>query len=339
MSLDGKLVPLLHLLLNLNEKGISSCSVILPPCCFAFSSSLSALSSAFTEKLYADNRYRTGANVKKEFESIKQVTLVMDELGTDNPLSCEDITKAISDGRKIASGVYLARDIVNSPHNVLNSLSLADTAQRIASKSNGFIECNILEKDDCERLGMGSYLGVARGSETKPKFIHLIYKPKGGRATKKVGIVGKGLLFDTGGYNIKTASMHLMKFDCGGAAGVLGAARAIAALAPDGVEAHIIVAACENMISDRAVLPGDILIAANGKTIEVENTDAEGRLTMADALIYADKEVGCDKIIELSTLTGACKVALGNMIAGVWAKDDSLIDELLLTSKITGERL
>jgi len=325
-----------------SEKGIASCSVVLPRERFATSSSLSALSSAFTEKLYVDNRYRTGSNVKKETESIERVTLVIDDdAGTKNVRTCtsEDMYEAISEGRKIASGVYLARDIVNSPHNVLNSLSLADTAQRIASESSGLIECNILEKEDCERLGMGSYLGVARGSETKPKFIHLTYRPRSGNVRTKVGIIGKGLLFDTGGYNIKTSSMHLMKFDCGGAAAVLGAARAIAALAPDGVEANIIVAACENMINDRAVLPGDILTASNGKTIEVENTDAEGRLTMADVLVYADKEIGCKKIIELSTLTGACMVALGNKIAGVWAKDESLVDELLRTSSVTAEKL
>merc|ERR1712151_386302 len=121
----------------------------------------------------------------------------------------------------------------------------------------------------------GAYLGVARGSETDPKFIHLTYKAKGD-VKKKVGIVGKGLLFDTGGYNIKVAMMEQMKGDCGGSAAVLGAARAVAALAPDGVEAHFIVAACDNMINDRAMVPSGILTASNGKTIEVLNTDAEG---------------------------------------------------------------
>lgn len=186
-------------------------------------------------------------------------------------------------------------------------------------------------------LKVGAYLGVARGSETEPQFIHLTYKPSGD-VKKKVGIVGKGLLFDTGGYNIKTAMMELMKFDCGGAAAVLGAARSVGANKPEGVEAHFIVAACENMINARAVVPSDILTASNGKTIEVLNTDAEGRLTLADALVFADKECGCESIIELSTLTGACMISLGKKICGVWTDNDDLAKDLEGISKQTGDK-
>ena len=224
-----------------------------------------------------------------------------------------------------------------SPHNVMNSLSLADTARRIAEENSDTMTCTILGKDECEERGMGSYLGVARGSETEPQFIHLTYKAKGD-IKEKVGIVGKGLLFDTGGYNIKTQMMELMKFDCGGSAAVLGAARAIAAMKPPGVEAHFVVAACSNMINAKAVVPSDILTASNGKTIEVMNTDAEGRLTLADALVFVDKEVGCDKIIELSTLTGACMISLGKEIAGVWTSNDDLAKELEDISKATGDK-
>jgi leucyl aminopeptidase len=181
-------------------------------------------------------------------------------------------------------------------------------------------------------------LGVARGSETEPQFIHLTYTPPDGVVNKKVGVIGKGLLFDTGGYNIKVQMMQLMKFDCGGAAAVLGAARAVAAIQPPGVEAHFVVAACENMINQKAVVPSDILTASNGKTIEVLNTDAEGRLTLADALVYCDKELGCDSIIELSTLTGACMVALGNKVSGMWSDDEDLATELLECAKTTGEK-
>jgi leucyl aminopeptidase len=145
-------------------------------------------------------------------------------------------------------------------------------------------------------------------------------------------------LFDTGGYNIKTAMMELMKFDCGGSAAVLGAAKVTGALAPEGVEAHFIVAACENMINDRAMVPSDVLTASNGKTIQVVNTDAEGRLTMADALVYADKEVGCESIIELSTLTGACMISLGKKICGIWTDNDDLAAQLDEISKDTGEK-
>jgi len=132
--------------------------------------------------------------------------------------------------------------------------------------------------------------------------------------------------------------MELMKSDCGGSAAVFGAAKAIGNLAPDNVEAHFFVAACENMINEKAMVPSDILTASNGKTIEILNTDAEGRLTLADALVYADKEVGCDSIIELSTLTGACMVSLGQKVCGVWTSDDDLAEELAKVSKLTGEK-
>ena len=178
---------------------------------------------------------------------------------------------------------------------------------------------------------------MARGSETDPQFIHLTYKPAG-EVKKRVGCVGKGLLFDTGGYNIKTMMMELMKFDCGGAAAVLGAARAVSHNKPDGVEVHFVVAACENMINAKAIVPSDILTASNGKTIEVLNTDAEGRLTLADALVFADKECGCESIIELSTLTGACMISLGKQICGVWTENDDLAKDLEEVSKTTGDK-
>jgi leucyl aminopeptidase len=155
---------------------------------------------------------------------------------------------------------------------------------------------------------------------------------------KKVGLVGKGLLFDTGGYNIKTAMMELMKFDCGGSAAVLGAARSIGELCPEGVEAHFVVAACQNMIGSKALVPSDILTASNGITIEIGNTDAEGRLTLADALVYVDKDLGCESIVELSTLTGACMISLGKEMAGLWTANDELAEELKDISQKTGDK-
>lgn len=289
------------------------------------------LSSSLYAALYSDNRFRTGDNIDKAAEDLTSIQLV----ASDVP----DAAAALDAGKAMAAGIFTTKDIVNAPHNVLNSLSLADTAKRIAAESkDGCITCTILDKEDCEERGMGAYLGVARGSETPPQFIHLTYTPPSGDVVKKVGIVGKGLLFDTGGYNIKTQMMELMKFDCGGSAAVLGAARAIGALAPDGVEAHFVVAACENMINEKAYVASDILTASNGKTIEIVNTDAEGRLTLADAIVYADKEVGCESIIELSTLTGACMVSLGKEVCGVWTKDDDLAKELEQISKDTGDK-
>lgn len=314
------------------EKGVSSCSVLLPES-VPQNSTWSHISSSFYSTLYSDNRYRTGSNKKFMAEGLKQITLVHEGCFENVELRNSELEA----GKNLAKGIFLTKDIVSAPHNVLNSHSLANVAKEIAAQSNGMMKCTILGKKECEARGMGAYLGVARGSETEPKFIHLTYKPKGD-VKKKVGIVGKGLLFDTGGYNIKTAMMELMKFDCGGSAAVLGAARAVAALAPEGVEAHFIVAACENMINEKAYVASDILTASNGKTIEIVNTDAEGRLTLADALVFADKELDCESIIELSTLTGACMVALGQKVAGVWTSNDELADELSSVSKQTGDK-
>jgi len=196
------------------------------------------------------------------------------------------------------------------------------------------MECTILGKEQCENLEMGAFLAVAAASDLEPQFIHLRYRG-GGEVPKgqRLAVVGKGLTFDSGGYNIKTGpgcKIDLMKFDMGGAAAVLGAARALASLQPEGVEVHFIIAACENMISGRpgALRPGDVVTASNGATIEVNNTDAEGRLTLADALHFAQHNCGCDKIIDLATLTGACVVGLGESIGGVFSPSDSLAVEL-----------
>ncbi|KAM1021069.1 hypothetical protein ACFX15_041471 [Malus domestica] len=188
---------------------------------------------------------------------------------------------------------------------------------------------------------MGSYLAVAAASTNPPHFIHLIYKPPGGPAKVKLGLVGKGLTFDSGGYNIKTGpgcSIEQMKFDMGGSAAVLGAAKAIAQIKPTGVEVHFIVAACENMMSGTGMRPGDIVTASNGKTIEVNNTDAEGGLTLADALVYACNQ-GVDKIADLATLTGACIVAFGPSVAGVFTPSSSPSSSSLESRRDTANKL
>jgi leucyl aminopeptidase len=318
---------------------VTSVHVLLPaPILTTQPTLLRDLSTGLYQDLHTDNRYRTGDKVKKIAEDVQTVRLFMEGTAVGGPM---DPSKAIEEGRQLATGVVLTKDIVNAPHNVLNSESLAETAKRIAKECpNGRIKCTVLGRKECEARMMGAYLGVARGSETEPQFIHVTYTPpaNSGPIYKKVAVIGKGLLFDTGGYNIKTQMMECMKFDCGGAAAVLGAARAIGMLQPPGVEVHFIVAACENMINDKAMVPSDILTASNGKTIEVMNTDAEGRLTLADALVYADVELGCESIIELSTLTGACMVALGKSVSGVWTDNDALAEELANISKVTGDK-
>jgi leucyl aminopeptidase len=316
-------------------KKVTTVHVLLPAAMATNATILRDLSTGMYQDLHVDNRYRTGDKKKKVAEDVQTVTL----FGEGTAAAAIDAGAAIDLGRQVAGGVILTKDIVNAPHNVLNSESLAETAKRIAKEApGGRIKCTILGKKECEARGMGAYLGVARGSETEPQFIHLTYTPGAGPIHKKVAVIGKGLLFDTGGYNIKTQMMEMMKFDCGGAAAVLGAARAIGVLQPPGVEIHFLVAACENMINDKAMVPSDILTASNGKTIEVLNTDAEGRLTLADALVYADKELQCESIIELSTLTGACMVALGKSISGVWTDNEALARELAEISQATGDK-
>ncbi len=251
-------------------------------------------------------------------------------------LSFQGEESAIATAQKVCDGVILARELVAAPPNVVTPEKLADTAAEIA-KEHG-LKLEVLEREQCEQLGMGAYLGVAKASDLPPKFIHLTYIPEG-TPRRKVAIIGKGLTFDSGGLNLKSggSGIEMMKIDMGGAAAMLGAAKAIAQIKPD-VEVHFISAATENMVSGHAMRPGDILTASNGKTIEVNNTDAEGRLTLADALVYADK-LGVDAVIDLATLTGACVVALGDDIAALFSEDEELAQSITSASKLSGEKV
>ena len=248
-----------------------------------------------------------------------------------------ELEAVTSQAAATCSGVELARALVAAPPNVATPQHLADTAAALARDFG--LELKVLDRNDCQALGMGAYLAVAQGSDLQPQFIHLTYRPSGA-VNRRVALVGKGLTFDSGGYNLKTAGsqIEMMKYDMGGSAAVLGAMRTIAELKPTGVEVHMIVAACENMINGSAVHPGDIVTASNGTTIEINNTDAEGRLTLADALVYACK-LEPDAVVDLATLTGACLIALGEEIAGLWANHDGLADALLGAGGAAGEEL
>lgn len=241
----------------------------------------------------------------------------------------------------ITAGVIVAKQLVAAPANVLTPGALADAAVSIAMSHSEVLSCTILEKEECEALGMGAFLGVANASDQPPKFIHLKYVPPDGVVYKRVAIVGKGICFDSGGYNIKTGvncGVELMKFDMGGAGAALGAASAIGALKPKGIEVHFISAVCENMISGRGMRPGDIVTAMNGVTIEVNNTDAEGRLTLADSLVYACR-LRVDAIVDLATLTGACVVALGHDVGGFFTPSASMAQQLETAAQIAGEKI
>ncbi|RDX90475.1 Leucine aminopeptidase 2, chloroplastic, partial [Mucuna pruriens] len=289
-----------------------------------------AIASGAVLGIFEDNRYKSEAK-KTALRSIDIIGL-----GTG-----PELEKKLKYAEDVSSGIIFGRELVNSPANVLTPGVLAEEAAKIASTYSDVFTAKILTAEQCEELKMGSYLAVAAASANPPHFIHLCYKPLSGPVNVKLALVGKGLTFDSGGYNIKTGpgcSIELMKFDMGGSAAVLGTAKALGQIKPLGVEVHFIVAACENMISGTGMRPGDIITASNGKTIEVNNTDAEGRLTLADALVYACNQ-GVEKIIDLATLTGACVVALGPSIAGVFTPSDDLAKEVFEASDVSGEKL
>ena len=239
-------------------------------------------------------------------------------------------------GEIFADATCLARDLVNSPANDVHPTYLAKTAGEIAKGAR--LGLKVLERAECEKLGMGAFLGVAAGSEQPPKFIHLTYTPASKRR-RRVAVIGKGITFDSGGLDLKTAEgMLRMKDDMSGAAAVLAIMRALPALKPP-FEVHGLIAATENMPSGSAIRPGDVLRAMNGTTIEVGNTDAEGRLTLADAICYASDKVEADEIIDMATLTGACVVALGPLCSGLMSNDQALADRLLAAAERAGERV
>jgi leucyl aminopeptidase len=273
--------------------------------------------------LHQDNRFKSDPEDKGS--NLERIDL----------LALGEQSQAIAKAEKICSGVILARDMVAAPANEVTPQTFADVAADLAQTYG--LELEVLEQADCEALGMGAFLGVGKASELPPKFVHLTYRPA--QAVKKLAIVGKSLTFDSGGLNIKGAGsgIETMKMDMGGGGAALGAAKAIAQLKP-AVEVHFICAATENMISGKALHPGDILKAANGKTIEINNTDAEGRLTLADALVFTEK-LGVDAIVDLATLTGACIVALGDDIAGLWSPDAALAQQLETAAQSVGEKL
>ncbi|MDM9385100.1 leucyl aminopeptidase [Chlorogloeopsis sp. ULAP01] len=283
-----------------------------------------AIAEGIQLALYQDNRFKS----EPEDKGVQVETVDLLGLGGQEA--------AITRANQIASGVILARQLVAAPANEVTPITMAEVAMVIASEHG--LQVEILEQEECEKLGMGAFLGVAKASDLPPKFIHLTYKPEG-TPKRKLAIIGKGLTFDSGGLNIKGAGsgIETMKMDMGGGAATLGAAKAIAQLKPD-VEVHFISAVTENMISGHAMHPGDILKASNGKTIEVNNTDAEGRLTLADALVFAEK-LGVDAIVDLATLTGACVIALGDDIAGLFTPDDALAKELEKAAETSGEKI
>ena len=233
----------------------------------------------------------------------------------------------------VVGATFRARDLVNEPSNVLTPTALAEAAREVAQ--SGGVEFRVIDLEEARGMGMGLFAAVAQGSAQPPKFIVLDYRPAAARRT--VAVVGKGITFDSGGLSIKTASgMKTMKGDMAGAGAVVAAMGALRAL---GVTVRVIgiAAATENMIGGAAMRPGDIVRGLSGHTVEITNTDAEGRLVLADGLAYAVR-AGAEEVIDVATLTGACVVGLGDWTAGVMGNNQPLIDRLLKAAEATGEQ-
>ncbi len=240
------------------------------------------------------------------------------------------VSNDIEMAQQVSEAMKLARNLANEPAEFATPSKLAEIAQSFEG-----IVTEVYEEDKIREMGMGAYLAVAKGSCQPPKFIHMKYLPENPK--KRIALIGKGLCFDSGGLDLKpAASMLNMKDDMSGAACVLGIMKVINKIHPE-VEVHGIIAACENMPSGSSYKPGDIVTAKNGKTIEVDNTDAEGRLTLADALCYAC-ELGVDEVIDIATLTGACMVALGNVASGIMGNDEEFIKDIINVGKYAGEK-
>jgi len=253
------------------------------------------------------------------------------------PGGAAEPSQAVDHGRILGEAQNFARDLAYEPGNVLTPAELAARARAMAGEEG--LQCETLDRDRMKQLGMGALLGVSQGSAEPPALIVLRYEPEQPAATDaRLGLVGKGVTFDTGGISIKpSANMDEMKYDMCGAASMLAAMRAIARLKP-AIPVMALVPAVENMPGSRAQRPGDIVKSLNGKTVEVLNTDAEGRLILIDAITYAQR-LGCTHLIDAATLTGAIVVALGHVNVGVFGNDEELAGKVLNAAKTTGEKM
>ncbi|MGC2330889.1 MAG: leucyl aminopeptidase [Candidatus Acidiferrales bacterium] len=277
---------------------------------------------------FESDKYRTDRK-NREIESVSLC-------GFDGGLGA-DLQAAIENGRVLAESQNFARDLINEPSNKLTPRILAARAEAMAKEAGLAIE--ILDERKIGELKMGALIGVAQGSNEPPRVIVVRYTPEHPRQGAPVlGLVGKAVTFDTGGISIKPANnMEKMKYDMGGGATMLGAMRALAKLKPS-ISVIAVIPATENMPGGRAQKPGDVQVAMSGKTIEVINTDAEGRLILADAVYYA-RQLGCTELIDAATLTGAIEVALSNVHVGAFGTPREYLDRFLESAKAAGEKM
>ena len=276
---------------------------------------------------YRFDRYRSEPRSGRKH--LKEVQIAAGEA------ALREVSDGLAFGEITAEATNFARDLVNEPAGDLSPAKMAEIARQVGSESK--IAVRVIEPDEMRRMGMGGILGVGQGSAQPPRLIQLEYKPEARASGSRVALIGKGLTFDSGGLSIKTSEgMETMKCDMAGSATVLATLRILPALAPR-TEVVGLMGMAENMPGGGAIRPGDVLRIMNGKSVEVRNTDAEGRLVLADALSYAGTLPGVDEAIDLATLTGACVVALGPMAAGIMGNDKKLVDALLAAAERAGE--
>jgi leucyl aminopeptidase len=280
--------------------------------------------------LFEPDKYRT---IEKEERIIERLVIIVEGAAD------EELSQGAERGRVVGESVNFTRDLSNEPGAYMTPTIMAERAQEIANQFG--LQIDVLDQARMEQEGMGALLSVARGSDQPPKMMVLTYMPEGKQSVEEgedyLALVGKGITFDTGGISIKPSeNMELMKYDMTGGATVLGVMRAVAQLKPP-IPILGVVPSTENMPSGKATKPGDVVRAMTGKTIEVINTDAEGRLILADAVSYA-KKLGATRVIDMATLTGAVSIALGDVNTGILGTDQQLIEEVIESGREVGEK-
>jgi leucyl aminopeptidase len=284
---------------------------------------------------YKFDRYLTGEDAKKK-ATIQTISFFTDAKGKKlTAAQARAAEQQFQRAAVVSHAVNRARDLINEPAAVMTPTALATEAESLGKKHKS-LTVTVLNPKKCAELGMGMFLAVGQGSEQESRFIHIKYTPVK-KAKKKIALIGKGVTFDSGGYSLKPSSgMEDMKVDMSGAAAVISAMDAIATLGSDN-EVHAIAACCENLVSGRAYKLGDVLKSMDGTTVEINNTDAEGRLTLGDAITYARTKIEPDEMFDFATLTGACVVALGPYTAGVMSDNEPLLRNWMAAADRSGE--
>jgi leucyl aminopeptidase len=310
---------------TLKAKSLRSFAFVLPETSIASADAVRAVVEGALIGDFEPDYYKSD----RKDEKIDALTIVTQ---TD----AKALQSAIDAGHIVAESQNFTRDLVNEPSNRMTPAMLAERAKKMASEAG--LKCEIYSTDKIKELKMGAFWGVAQGSDEPPALIVLRYEPEGAAKDIHLGLVGKGITFDTGGISIKPADgMEKMKYDMAGGATMIGAMRAIGLLKPK-VKVTAVIMATENMPSGKAQKPGDVQIAMSGKSIEIINTDAEGRLVLADGLTYA-RQLGCTHLVDAATLTGAVVVALGYVNAGIFASDDQMYERFANALKQAGEKM